>query len=129
MTPTPYQQLGGEPVLRRIVERFVDRMVGDVMIGFHFRSVDRERLKQKEFEFAAQHLGGPVEYTGRPLQSAHRVHGILDGQFQRRLTLLKQTLEEFEVPPRVRDAWVAHTLSLEDQIVSGPCQPPPASGE
>lgn len=129
MTSSPYQELGGEPTLRRIVDRFVDRMVSDIMIGFFFRSVDKERLKQKEFEFAARHLGACIEYTGRPLESAHRIHGILDGQFQRRLTLLRETLEEFQVPLRVQDAWISHTRSLEHQVVAGPCQPQTASSQ
>jgi hemoglobin len=118
-----YDQLGGEPALRRIIDRFVDRMMDDVMIGFFFRAVDRAHLKQKEFEFAAAHLGGPVTYNGRPLETAHRVHRIFDGQFMRRLAILRETLEELGVPAPVRDHWLEHTLSLQDRVIAGPCQP------
>jgi len=111
-----FERLGGEPVLRAIIERFVDRLFDDLMIGYLFRAADRERVKAKEFEFAAQHLGAPVAYTGRVIKEAHRAHRITGGQFMRRLQILKETLAAFRVPPEVSDAWVAHTLSLQAEI-------------
>lgn len=109
MASTLFDDLGGEPALRRIIDRFVDRTFDDVMIGFFFRNARRERVKQKEYEFAARHLGAPIEYTGRPIEQAHRAHPIMGGQFARRLTILKQTLEEEGVPEHVKAHWLAHT--------------------
>ena len=65
-TESAIERLGGEERLRVIIDDFVDRIVRDMMIGFFFRSVDIPRLKQREFEFAAAHLGGETRYTGRP---------------------------------------------------------------
>jgi hemoglobin len=120
-TRTLFEELGGEPALRRVVNRFVDRLFEDVMIGFFFRRTSPERLKEKEYEFAARHLGAPVEYTGRSLEAAHRAHRIFDGQFLRRLTILRETLEECGVPERVREHWLRHTLDHRDQVIVGAC--------
>lgn len=123
--PTLYEELGGEPALKQIIDRFIDRVVADRMIGFFFRDVDHAVLKQREFEFAARHLGANIEYTGRPLEVAHKKkHQIFDGQFLRRLTILKETLSEFQAPPRVVEHWIAHTESLKDRIIRGPCDEP-----
>jgi hemoglobin len=111
-----FEALGGEPKLRAIIERFVDRLFDDVMIGYLFRAADRQRVKDKEFEFAARHLGAPVPYTGRPLTDAHRAHRITGGQFMRRLQILKETLTEFQVPEPVAEHWLNHTLALQAQI-------------
>jgi truncated hemoglobin YjbI len=111
-----FEAVGGEVGLRAIVERFVDRIFDDVMIGYLFRAADRERVKAKEFEFAARHLGAPIAYTGRPLGEAHRAHRITGGQFMRRLQILKDVLAEFAVAPEVREHWLKHTLSLQTQI-------------
>jgi truncated hemoglobin YjbI len=86
---TSFEALGGEAALRAIIDSFVDRIFDDLMIGYLFRAADRERVKAKEFEFAARHLGAAVEYTGRPLNEAHRAHRITGGQFMRRLQILK----------------------------------------
>jgi truncated hemoglobin YjbI len=124
---TLFDELGGEPVLREIVERFVDRVFEDVMIGFMFARASRERIKAMEYEFAAQHLGAPLEYSGRPLALAHRAHRIFDGQFDRRLTILSETLLAFEVKDRIREHWLSHTESLRAQITLGACNEPAPS--
>lgn len=125
-----FEELGGEPVLRGIVSRFVDRMFDDPMIGFFFRKADRQRVKDKEYELAASHLGGGVEYTGRPIREAHAVHPIMGGQFARRLELLRQTLIEAGAPERVLQHWLAHTESLRGLVTrdaSGECNAPAVS--
>ncbi|MDF3068563.1 MAG: hypothetical protein K0R38_4164 [Polyangiaceae bacterium] len=118
MAATLFEDLGGEPALRKIIDRFVDRIFDDVMIGFFFRNARRERVKAKEYEFAARHLGADLPYTGRPIDEAHRAHPIMGGQFARRLTILKQTLEEHGVPEHVKAHWLSHTESLRPLVTS-----------
>lgn len=118
MATTLFEDLGGEPVLRAIIDRFVDRVFDDVMIGFFFRNARRERIKQKEYEFAAQHLGAGTPYTGRAIAEAHRAHPIMGGQFARRLTILKNTLEEAGVPEHVKAHWLAHTEALRPLVTA-----------
>ena len=114
--PSMFDQLGGEPKLRAIIDRFVDRVFADVMIGFFFRKTDPARLKSKEYEFAAKHLGADIEYTGRDLREAHAPHPIMGGQFMRRKRILEETLEEFGVSLPIREHWMAHTESLRSQV-------------
>ncbi|HVU05702.1 MAG TPA: group 1 truncated hemoglobin [Polyangiaceae bacterium] len=114
--PTLFDQLGGEPALRRIVDRFVDRIFDDVMIGFFFRNASRERVKEKEYEFAARHLGANLPYTGRPIREAHAPHPIMGGQFNRRMKILEETLVELGAPENVKRHWLAHTEALRGQV-------------
>lgn len=128
METSLFEELGGESRLRAIIDVFVDRVCDDVMIGFFFSRVNRARLKQREFEFAAGHLGADIPYTGRPLDQAHAAHPIMGGQFMRRLQILKQTLAEFQVPERVQKHWLDHTLELRPLITKDPageCNPVP----
>jgi hemoglobin len=115
-----YDRIGGEAGLRAIIGDFVDRVFEDIMIGFFFRSVARERLKELEFQHAAQHLGAAIEYRGRPLSSAHARHRIMGGQFSRRKELLRQTLVRHAVAPDIVEAWLAHTESLRPEVTSDP---------
>ena len=80
----------------------------------------RARIKEKEFEFAAAHLGAAVQYTGKPIAQAHAPHPIMGGQFARRLELLKQTLVEADVPPSVMEHWLAHTERLRPVVTRDP---------
>lgn len=115
---TPLERLGGHEALRVIIDDFIDRVTSDVMIGFHFNNVDKDRLKRMEYEFAARHLGGSSEYTGRPLRAAHAPHRVLGGQFNRRLVLLEQTLRDHQVDTDVIQHWLEHNASLRDQVTS-----------
>ena len=111
-----FDQLGGESRLREIVDRFMDRVFADRMIGFFFRAVDRKRIKEMEYQLAANFLGARIDYQGRPLDKAHARHPIMGGHFARRRQILKETLEICEVPEAVKNAWLEHTDSLRPLI-------------
>ena len=102
--------------LRSIIDAFVERVVEDPMIGFFFNSIPKERLKQRELEFAAAWMGHPIAYTGRPLKQAHTQHPIKGGHFDRRKKILQETLNEFDVPSALKEAWLSHTDALRAQI-------------
>jgi len=113
---TLYTQLGGEPVLRAIIDDFIDRVFDDMMIGYLFVSADKARIKQHEFQHASTLLGGPDAYTGRPLRQAHAKHPIRGGHFARRMTLLRQVLTAHGIPASIQQPWLEHDLRLQGQI-------------
>lgn len=119
---TDYERIGGETGLRAIVEDFIGRVYGDLIIGFFFARIDKEQLIAHECAFAASHLGGPAQYEGRPLPAAHRPHPINSGHFHRRIWLLENTLRDHDVPDDVVTHWLDHNRRLERSIVSaGDC--------
>lgn len=116
------EQAGGLSGLRRVIEHFYAQVFVDPMIGFYFRGQDREHLIARELELIAEHLGAPgVVYTGRPLARAHARHQIFRGHFDRRTRLLEEAMEACALPAPVREAWLAHTAALRDQITGTDC--------
>jgi hemoglobin len=113
-----YERLGGEEGLRRLMTDFIDRVFADVIIGFFFVRVDRERLVRHETAFAASHLGGPAKYAGRPVAQAHAPHPINRGHFHRRLWLLERTLEDHGVDRDIIERWLAHDRRLEPVVTN-----------
>jgi hemoglobin len=113
---TGFERIGREPALRAIIADFVDRVFDDVMIGFLFQRANRDRLKEMEYQHAAEHLGAGTVYAGKPLRSAHAPHRIFKGHFDRRAKILDDVLRARGVPDDVRTAWLAHVESLREQI-------------
>lgn len=113
-----FRQLGGEEKLRQIIDVFIDRVFADRMIGFFFAKADRQRIKEMEYQHAGQFLGAAIEYQGKPLDRAHGKHPIMGGHFARRRQILKETLEEFQVPTPILQAWLAHTDQLRSLITA-----------
>ena len=116
MTLTPFEQLGGEAKLRAVIDTFIERVFADRMIGFFFRSADKARIKEMEFQLAANFLGANVEYGGRPLDQVHRKFPIMGGHFARRRQIFKETLEHFQVAEEIQLALLNHTDALRPLI-------------
>ncbi len=113
---TAFEELGGEPALRAIIEDFVDQCFDDVMIGFMFQRANRDRIKRFEYEHAAAHLGAGIEYGGREIGQAHARHRIMGGQFMRRLQILKDVLAKHEVSDAIRGEWIARHEALRGAV-------------
>jgi len=118
-TPTLFDRIGYDR-LREVVEDFVDRLYADNMIGFFFAHFDRDRLVLHETQFNARALGADLAYQGRPIGAAHARHRIMGGQFNRRLTILIETMQDHGVDPEVQRRLVEHTERLRGLVTNQP---------
>src|SRR5918999_3910338 len=113
-----FDQLSGELKLRKIIDTFIDRVFADRMIGFFFRKANKDRIKEMEYQLAANFLGANIEYQGRPLDGTHAQHPIMGGHFARRKQILKETLESYRVPEVIQEVWLQHTDALRPLITA-----------
>ena len=116
MEQSLFEQLGGEPRVRAIIDTFIDRVFDDRMIGFFFRNANRQRVKEMEYQLMAHFLGAQVQYQGRPLDQVHAKHPIMGGHFDRRRQILKETLDLYHLSEPIKEAWLAHTDKLRPLI-------------
>jgi truncated hemoglobin YjbI len=104
--------------VRRIIDDFIDRVFADRMIGFFFRRADKARIKELEYQLAAEFLGAGTRYRGRPLDQVHHRHPIMGGHFARRTQILRETLDFHGVPEAIKVAWLQHTENLRSLITA-----------
>lgn len=69
--PTLFERLGGDAKVRKIVNDVLERNANNPLIAHHFSNIDMGGLKQKAFEFFSMGTGGPHQYTGRDMRTAH----------------------------------------------------------
>jgi hemoglobin len=121
-----YERIGGQPVVERVIQAFVQRAFNDFIIGFLFTGRDQERIIRHEVEHASRVLGARVPYTGRPLDAVHRPLLLNKGHFRRRLAILRDELYRHHVDPEVVERWLEADRRLEG-ILTGTedCGPPP----
>ena len=112
-----FDALGGEEPLRRVIDMFVDRVFADVMIGFIFAGKNRARIREMEYQLAAEQLGGPVAYTGRPIGAVHAPLPIMGGHFDRRRQILLNTLRDCGVPETIQQVWIEHVDALRGDVL------------
>lgn len=112
--PTLYEWAGGEPALKRLTERFYERVKGDVVLAPVFAQMSAEH-PQHVATFIGEVLGGPAQYSSHHGGHSHMVERHLNRhltQEQRRawVALLLDTADELKIPddPEFRSALVGY---------------------
>jgi len=107
---TPYRQLGGEPALRRLVDRFYDLMDAEPEY-FGIRKLHPESLagsREKLFMFLSGWLGGPalyVERYGHPfLRARHLPFAIGAAERDQWTDCMRRALADVGVAGPLREA-------------------------
>src|SRR5688572_24040394 len=116
-TPSLYVRLGGEPGVRKIVNDILDKNLNNPFIGHHFEKVDMNKLKQLVFEFFSMGIGGPHQYTGRDMRTAHSNLNISDDDFEKANHDTLLALEMNGVGETERDEVIAILDSMRNDVV------------
>ena len=69
--PSLYDQLGGEAAVNAAVDIFYRKVLSDYRINRFFDSSDMEKQAAKQRAFLTMAFGGPNNYTGTDMRTAH----------------------------------------------------------
>jgi hemoglobin len=100
-TQSDYQAIGGAEAVKHVVGRFYEMVLADPELAPYFVGVDLVRLKRHQVLLVSQVLGGPAEYDGRDLKTAHQGRGITKDHFGRVVVHLVAALREAGVPEEI----------------------------
>ena len=101
MSDTLYDQIGGGGAVDAAVDLFYRKVLEDDQIKHFFDDVDMEEQRSKQRAFLSMVFGGPDEYTGKDLRTAHAPlveKGLDESHFNAVAGHLQSTLEELDVP-------------------------------
>ncbi|MDO8845620.1 MAG: group 1 truncated hemoglobin [Methylicorpusculum sp.] len=99
--PTLYEQLGGEAAVNAAVDIFYRKVLSDFRINRFFDNSDIEKQAAKQKAFLTMAFGGPNNYTGTDMRTAHARFvkmGLNDSHFDAVMEHLSGTLRELKVP-------------------------------
>lgn len=105
---TPYELLGGEDGVRRLVDRFYDRMDSDVAVADirHLHASSLRASREKLFLFLSGWLGGPdlyVQQYGHPrLRARHLPFPIGISERDQWIACMRHALDDPSVPEDLR---------------------------
>ncbi len=71
MTQSLYDQIGGASAVEAAVDLFYRKVLTDDLISHFFDDTDMDEQRAKQKAFLTLVLGGPHEYTGKDLRTAH----------------------------------------------------------
>ena len=94
---TLFERIGGEAAVDKAVDIFYDKIMADERIKSFFENIDMFAQARKQKLFLTMVFGGPSDYAGRDMRSAHAGMGIDDGHFDAVVENLAATLAELGV--------------------------------
>jgi hemoglobin len=112
---SPYELLGGEAAVRRLIDRFYDLMdeTPELFVIRKLHPQDLAGSREKLFMFLSGWLGGPqlyVERHGHPrLRARHLPFAIGVAERDAWIACMKQAMEECEIEEGMRE-WLLSSL-------------------
>ena len=96
MPQSIFERNGGFAKVSRVVMSFYDRVVDSPVMGPYFAGTDMKRLVDHQTKFIAFLMGGPASFTDEHLERVHRHLDIDRRAFDEMVSLLTETLEDFD---------------------------------
>jgi|JI10StandDraft_1071094.scaffolds.fasta_scaffold140492_2 hemoglobin len=106
---TPFERLGGEAAIRRIVERFYDVMETDPAAARirAMHAADLSVMRSKLADWMIGALGGPPLYAQRPdrgcMGSVHKAYPIGEADVEEWMYCLRTAWADENVDPALRE--------------------------
>ncbi len=121
MTESLYQRIGGALSVNLAVDIFYRKVLADDSISHFFDDVEMDEQRAKQKAFLTMVFGGPNEYTGKDLRSAHAPlvkKGLDDSHFDAVAGHLQATLEELSVPADLVSEIITVAASTRDDVLN-----------
>ena len=117
-TPTLFERLGGAEQIAAISSDVVERHLVNPKIKEHFEKVeDVPALKKHVTEFFIMGSGGPANYQGRDMPSAHKDMDIDEGELIAAIDDVLASLDSFDIDTVTRNEVLAILYSLKDEVM------------
>jgi hemoglobin len=124
-TPTEklWDALGGEKVLTKVVDRFVDLVTADPEVNYtrdgryHLNEDILRASKRAALEFISAATGGPHSYSGKSIREIHKGMRITNQEFDAAIANFQQALVENGVSPELVQTAVAMVKATRSHIV------------
>jgi hemoglobin len=116
-----YERIGGEAAILAAVDLFYAKVLADEITRPFFEGLDMAAQAKKQVAFMTWAFGGPEEYRGRDLKTAHeklvQTQGLSDRHFDRVAFHLQSTLEELGVAPELTREALGIIASVRGEVL------------
>lgn len=114
---TIFEKYGGQETVNKLVDAFYVRMLADDNVKGFFEGVDMNKLKGHQQKFIAFAIGGPNNYEGRDMKTAHLGMGLNDSHYDSLVDNLSDAMDSLGVSEDDIVAVVAKVESLRNDVL------------
>ncbi len=111
-----YERLGGGDKIREIVADIWTNHTSNPLIKNRYAGSDGDKVKQVVWEFFCAGTGGPQQYSGEDMLTAHRGMNISDEEFNAVTDDVLAALDKNNVGKKERDEVLVILYSMKGEI-------------
>ena len=113
-----YERLGGSEGIARIVDKVMTAHLANPLIAPRFRNVkDLDHAKQMACDFFCAGAGGPQQYRGKDMVSAHRGMNISEQEYIAATDDILGALDSERIDAGTKKDVLAILYSLKDHVI------------
>jgi hemoglobin len=112
-----YERLGGKDAITAVVGLFLTKVGADARINARFANADMPRLKQMLVDQICQASGGPCQYTGKDMKTAHTGMNVTEDEFNALVQDLQAALADAKVPAPEQKDLIGALAPMKGDIV------------
>lgn len=113
-----YEKIGGEAAVDAAVDVFYRKVLADDRISRFFDDIDMDRQRVKQKAFLTFAFGGPANYSGKDMRTAHAKMNLTEDDFNAVMENLGGTLQELGVPDELIAEAAAIATSVKDDVLN-----------
>ncbi|MDT0603965.1 group 1 truncated hemoglobin [Thalassotalea sp. W431] len=114
---TLYQALGGAPKVEQIVDAFIKNIAKDAQIIGYFYDANVDHFRQGFIQHFCEATDGPCTFEGDSMHDIHTGMNITEGDFNRVVELLVQSLEQAQVSYPLQNRILKKLAPLRTDII------------
>jgi len=122
---TLLENLGGRTILERVHKVFYDKLYEHPWLKLFFSDIDQKTIENQQTDFMVSNMGGGKIYSGALPKNAHKHLFVSHEMFDLRQEILKEALDECNVPPALAERWLRIDGAFRKSIVKddpGQCE-------
>ena len=118
MTNSLYQRLGGADGIARLVDDVIAAHLNNPVVKTRFENIkDLEHAKRMARQFFSAGSGGPENYTGKDMLTAHKGMNISEQEYLAVMDDIIGAMENNGLSEDTKKDVIAILYSLKDQII------------
>jgi hemoglobin len=113
-----YQSLGQKPGLTELMDDFMVRLLADPRMQPFFKDTNQAQFKSQLVDQLCQVAGGPCQYKGPDMKTAHGEMDITKSHFNALVEVLQQSMNARNIPFSVQNKLLAQLAPMHRDVIT-----------
>jgi hemoglobin len=113
-----YQSLGQKPGLTALMDDFMVRLLADPRMQPFFKDTNQAQFKSQLVDQLCQVSGGPCQYKGPDMKTAHGEMDITKSHFNALVEVLQQSMNARNIPFNVQNKLLAQLAPMHRDVIT-----------